>query len=318
VTEVDAFEEHRRHLFGVAYRMLGSVSEAEDLVQEAYLRWDRAQAAEVRSVRSYLTAIVTRLAIDRLRSAQRRREEYVGPWLPEPLVAEDDPAATAELSESLTVAFLVLLERLNPVERAVFLLHDVFGYDYAEVADVVGRGVNNCRQIARRSRAHLCEGRPPRYRAAPEEEQRLVQAFTAAATGDDVQGLLSVLADDVVFWSDGGAAHRAARQPVVGPHRVSRLVLNLVQRLPERVELRFLRANGEPTLLVSTAEGPHLTLGFEVSGGRIRALHSMVNPDKLRHLARAERSPGQGQRLQPADGEAGAVADRPDDPDGPG
>jgi RNA polymerase sigma-70 factor, ECF subfamily len=285
MTMVDEFEEHRRHLFGVAYRMLGSVSEAEDVVQDTWLRWRAASADEVRSPRSYLTTVATRLAIDRLRSAQRRREEYVGPWLPEPLVTDDDPAAEAELADSLSMAFLLVLERLNPVERAVLLLHDVFGYDYDEVAGIVERTPTNCRQIASRARGHLTGERPVRPHPPPEDEQRLAFAFAAAAGSGDLATLEGLLAEDVVLWSDGGPARRAARRPVVGRDRVARFIANLSHRLPEAGTMEFVHLNGEPAVIVRTEQGPFLTMGVEIEDGVIRAIHSIVNPDKLRHLA---------------------------------
>ena len=281
---VEDFEEHRRHLFGVAYRMLGSVTEAEDVVQDTWLRW-RAAADAVRSPRSYLTTVATRLAIDRLRSAQRRREEYVGPWLPEPLVTDDDPATTAELAESLSVAFLLVLERLNPVERAVLLLHDVFGYDYDEVAEIVDRTPTNCRQIASRARGHLTGERPVRPRPAQEDEQRLAFAFAAAAGSGDLAALEGLLAEDVVLWSDGGPARRAARRPVVGRDRVTRLLGNLSHRLPAAEAVDFVHLNGAPALVLGTAAGPEMTVAMDIGDGVITALHLVINPDKLRHLA---------------------------------
>jgi RNA polymerase sigma-70 factor (ECF subfamily) len=282
---VDEFEEHRRHLFGVAYRMLGSVSEAEDVVQDTWLRWRQAPAADVRSPRSYLTTVATRLAIDRLRSAQRRREEYVGPWLPEPLVTDDDPAATAELADSLSMAFLLVLERLNPVERAVLLLHDVFGYDYEEVADIVERTPANCRQIGSRARGHLTGERPVRPRPHQDDEQRLAFAFAAAAGSGDLATLEGLLAEDVVLWSDGGPARRAARRPVVGRDRVARFVANLSHRLPYELTFEYLHLNGEPAVIVRTPAGPFLTMSVELGDGVISAIHTVINPDKLRHLA---------------------------------
>ena len=282
---VDEFEQHRRHLFGVAYRMLGSVSEAEDVVQDTWLRWRAAPADEVRSPRSYLTTVATRLAIDRLRSAQRRREEYVGPWLPEPLVTDDDPAAEAELADSLSMAFLLVLERLNPVERAVLLLHDVFGYDYDEVGEIVERTPTNCRQIASRARAHLTGERPVRPKLAQEDEQRLAFAFAAAAGSGDLATLEELLAEDVVLWSDGGAARRAARRPVVGRDRVARFLANLSHRLPQQGTMEFVHLNGDPALVLHGTEGPELTLSIETDGSVVRAIHTVINPDKLRHLA---------------------------------
>ena len=283
---VDTFPAHREHLFGVAYRMLGSVVDAEDVVQEAFLRWSAVDGARIRSPRAYLTTVTTRLAIDRLRSAQHRRESYVGPWLPEPLVAEGNgPAEVTVLADSLTTAFLVLLERLDPVERAVFLLHDVFGYPFDEVAGVVERPASTCRQIASRARSRLADERRARFAPTPAEEQRLVLAFSMAATVGDLDGLLGVLAEDVVLWSDGGATHHAARRPVVGAGRVARFVANVSARLPADGTLRMVRLNGDPGLVVTTPAGPHLALSLELGATGIRAIHAVVNPDKLQHLA---------------------------------
>ena len=281
-----AFSEHRGHVFGVAYRMLGSVAEAEDVVQEAYLRWVGAGRDEVRSPAAWLTTVTTRLCLDHLRSARARREAYVGPWLPEPLLTDEgDPALAAERSDSLTTAFLVLLERLNPLERAVFLLHDVFGYGFEEVGEIVERPASSCRQVASRARVRVAPDRRPRYRADPEEEQRLVLAFLQAASAGDVDGLVSVLAEDVVLWTDGGADRHAARRPVVGAARVARFAANLAQRVPPGATMRAARIGGEPGVVVTTPEGPHLTLAFELGPDGIRRLHSVVNPDKLAHLA---------------------------------
>lgn len=283
------FAEHRDHVFGVAYRMLGSVVEAEDVVQEAYLRWTAADRAEVRSPGAYLTTVATRLSLDRLRSAQVRRETYVGPWLPEPLLTEhgtwDDPTVAAELSDSLSTAFLVLLERLNPLQRAVFLLHDVFRYGYDEIATIVERPASSCRQEASRARARISPELPPRVPAGSVEEQRLVLAFARAATAGDLDGLIAVLAEDVTLWSDGGADHHAARRPVVGQDRVARFVANLARRTPPDASFELVRIGGDPAILVTGEDGPQLTVSFAVTPHGIAQLHAMVNPDKLRHLA---------------------------------
>ncbi len=282
------FAEHRDHVFGVAYRMLGSVVEAEDVVQEAYLRWSAAERDEVRSPGAYLTTVTTRLSLDRLRSAQARRETYVGPWLPEPLLTEhgawEDPTAAAELSDSLSTAFLVLLERLNPLQRAVFLLHDVFRYGYDEIATIVDRPASSCRQEASRARARISPDLPPRAPAGSVEEQRLVLAFAQAATVGDLDGLIEVLAEDVTLWSDGGAEHHAARRPVVGQDRVARFVANLARRTPPDATFELVRIGGDPALLVGGDDGPQLTLCFAVTPLGIAQLHAVVNPDKLRHL----------------------------------
>jgi RNA polymerase sigma-70 factor (ECF subfamily) len=283
--EVQAgFVEHRAQLFGVAYRMLGRVSEAEDVVQEAYLRWAGAATDELRRPAAWLTTVTTRLCLDRLRSAQARREAYVGPWLPEPLLTDDDPAAAAELADSLTTAFLMLLERLNPLERAVFLLHDVFGYGFEEVGEIVERPASSCRQVASRAREKVAPERRRRYEADPQEEQRLVAAFLQACAAGDVDDLVSLLADDVVLWSDGGPTRHAARRPVLGPARVARFCANVAQRIPPGAALRLVRIGGDPAILVTTPDGPYVTLAFELGPEGIRRLHSVSNPDKLTHL----------------------------------
>lgn len=282
----DAFHhEHRAHVFAVAYRMLGSVTEAEDVVQDTWLRWSAVDRDTVRTPSAWLTTVATRLCLDRLRSARARREAYVGPWLPEPLVTgDDDPAAAAELADSLTMAFLVVLERLNPVERAVFLLHDVFGYPFADVAGMVDRPASSCRQVASRARAKVAPDRHPQHRPTPEDEQRLVLAFARAATVGDLDALVEVLTDDIEVWSDGGREHHAARRPVVGPARAARFLANLSRRLPPDAGMVAARLNGSPGFVISTDSGPMLALVLEVTTGGIRRVHAVVNPVKLAHL----------------------------------
>jgi RNA polymerase sigma-70 factor (ECF subfamily) len=285
--DVADFVEHRDHLFGVAYRMLGSVAEAEDVVQEAYLRWAGADRSEVERPVAWLTTVTTRLCLDRLRSAQVRRESYVGPWLPEPLLTDDDavPEAAAELSDSLTTAFLVLLERLNPLERAVFLLHDVFGYGFEEIAAVVERPVASCRQVASRARRAVAPERRTRYTVAPDEERRLIGTFLQASGSGDIDGLLALLAEDVELWSDGGARRHAARHPIIGPARVARFCANIGRRAVPRASVRFVRIGGDPgVVFTDDVDGSKMTVAFELSAGGIRRLHLVVNPDKLAHV----------------------------------
>jgi len=279
------FMEHRRHLFGVAYRMLGSVVEAEDVVQDAYLRWAATPRADIRCPVAWLTTVTTRLCLDRLRSARAQREAYVGPWLPEPLVTNDnDPAVTAELSDSLTTAFLVLLERLNPLERAAFLLHDVFGYRFEEIGEIVERPPATCRQAASRARSLVTSERRGRFEADPDREGHLILAFLEAAGAGDVDTLVSLLARDVVVWSDGGSRRHAARRPVVGPARVARYCANLAKRMPAEATMRMLRIGADPGILVVTPTGPFLTVAFDVGPEGIRSIHVVVNPEKLTHL----------------------------------
>ena len=233
MARIEDFERHRSLLFSIAYRMLGSVADAEDVVQEAYLRWQQAPEAEVRSPRSYLSTVVTRLSIDRLRSARARREEYVGPWLPEPLVSEraEEVAVLDELGESLSTAFLVVLESLNPVERAVFLLREVFDYDYEEISRILGKSEDNCRQIAHRARQSVA-ARRPRFERSPEQEERLSRQFLEACMSGDMEGLISLLSEDVTLWSDGGGKVAAAPYPIYGPERVARFLLGVLRTVP--------------------------------------------------------------------------------------
>lgn len=274
------FDRHRPLLFSIAYRMLGSVMDAEDVVQEAFVRWRRASAAEVRSPKAYLSAVVTRLCIDELRSAKIRREEYVGPWLPEPLPTEPAPDAAA-LDGSLSMAFLVLLESLNPTERAVFLLREVFEYDYDEISRLVDKSEANCRQIARRARQSVA-ARRPRFERSPEQEERLAQRFVEACTSGDLEDLLELLSDDITVWSDGGGKVTAARHPIHGPDRVARFFLGLVSKAPPAFVARLARINGGPGIIGYVDGHPLNVLTFDVADGRIRAIRIVLNPEKLR------------------------------------
>ena len=292
----DDFERERRRLFSIAYRMLGSVAEAEDVVQDAWLRFDaQDDAAAIHNPAAWLTTVTTRLAIDRLRSARHRREVYVGPWLPEPLVESDptaDPALHAELADSLSIAFLVLLERLDPVERAAFLLREVFGSTYDDVAEAVDRSVPATRQIVHRAKERLDPDRPVRFEAEPADEQRLLDGFLEAAIGGDLERFRSVLHEDAIAWSDGGANQRAARYPVVGAERIALFFKGIAKKgfeLGVSIDIDRVRVNGAPGLTIHLDRELYLTAGFDLapddSGDvRIAAIHSVLNPDKLRHL----------------------------------
>ena len=286
----EAFEALRPMLFSIAYRMLSSVTAAEDLVQDSYLRYRRALAdgAVVESPKAYLSAVVTRLAIDELQSARAQRETYVGEWLPEPLLTDEgglDPQEVAERSDSLSMAFLVLLERLNPVERAVFLLHDVFGYDFAEIAAVVGKSETNCRQIARRARRAIEKDRP-RFVASTAEGDRLADRFFAAVTDGDVESLLELLAADAVVYGDGGGKVPQWGVPIVGVQRVARLLAGVGRRmvaLGGRLERR--RVNGQPGALVRDPDGRLVNVFvIDVVDGGVQTVRSVINPEKLGHL----------------------------------
>jgi RNA polymerase sigma-70 factor (ECF subfamily) len=275
--------------FGIAYRMLGSVSEAEDAVQEALLRLHRvlADGRRIESPRAYLATLVTRLCIDQLRSARVRRERYVGEWLPEPLLAvEDDPARHAEMADSLSLAFLVLLERLSPEQRAAFLLREVFDYPYAEVARIVDTSEANARQLVARARRHVEAGRP-RYEPSAELRDELARRFLAAVQEGDLAGLEAVLAEDVVLHGDGGGKVAALARPVQGRERVARTLLAWA-RAGARMggaTLRPVVVNGQPGALGLDADGRLINvLALEVTGGRVQGVSSVVNPDKLGHL----------------------------------
>ncbi|MEL7206686.1 MAG: RNA polymerase sigma factor SigJ [Actinomycetota bacterium] len=281
---VATFEAERSRLFDVAYRLLGSVADSEDVVQEAYLRWADQAGRPIDNPAAFLTTVVSRLALDRLRSARHRREQYVGPWLPEP-VATTGPDDDVVLAESLTIGFLAVLERLGPVERAVFVLHDVFALPFAEVAGIVDRSEANCRQIARRARERVrAEGPGARPRPAPSGHQGLIDAFLDAVVSGDVARLEQLLAEDVVHVSDGGADHHAARRPVVGRDRVARLFVNLAKRTPERAGVELLHLNGEPSVMVTVEGRPFVTITLGVTDGLITNIWAVINPDKIAHL----------------------------------
>jgi RNA polymerase sigma-70 factor, ECF subfamily len=287
--EGDAYRELRPLLFSIAYRMVGSASEAEDLVQEAFLRLHRAvqDGAEVASAKAYLSAVTTRLAIDHLRSARVRRERYVGAWLPEPLVTgeEPDPAGHAETADSLSLAFLALLERLSPVQRAVFLLHDVFGYGYAEIAGTLGRTEESCRQTAARARRHVEAGRP-RFEASRRQREELARRFFAAVEQGNTEGLVGMLAADAVLYGDGGGKAPALTAPLHGAERVARFLTGLARRgQAAGIRMRPSGINGQPGLLTLDPDGRLLgVLALDIADGRVQTVRSIVNPDKLRHL----------------------------------
>lgn len=285
--KTEEFDRHRPLLFSVAYRMLGSVADAEDVLQEAYLRWQRMADEEVRSPRAYLSTVVTRLSIDQLRSARVRREEYVGAWLPEPLLTEGEGAAVVEaaiLEESLSMAFLVLLESLTPTERAVFLLREIFDYDYAEVSRLVGKSEDNCRQISRRARQSVA-ARRPRFESSPEQEERLMGSFLEACASGDMDALVSLLSEDVIVWSDGGGKVRAALQPIHGAQKATRFFSGILEKAPPGLTYRRASVNGRPGAVVYFADGsPQSVVTLDVEEGSIRAIHIVVNPEKLANI----------------------------------
>lgn len=280
-------EPHRRHLTGLAYRMLGSVSEAQDIVQEAFLRWHEADRAGVENPRAFLATTVTRLCLDQLKSARARRETYVGPWLPEPVVDADalTPEDAAEFAQDLSVAFLLALERLSPLERAAFLLHDVFDAEFAEVGKMLGRSEEACRQLAARARRHVRQERR-RFAAPPEAVARLFACFEAAVQSGDLARLAGMLTEDAVLLSDGGGKVPAALNPILGAGRVARFILGVARKLGgfSLADARPASINGLPGLVLRPREGELRTAAFEIDGDRIAAIYLVANPEKLRHL----------------------------------
>jgi RNA polymerase sigma-70 factor (TIGR02957 family) len=283
----DLYSELRPRAFAIAYQMLSSVSEAEDVVQEAFLRMHLTLQRDERitSPRAYIATLVTRLAIDQLRSARMRRERYVGEWLPEPLVTDPTPAEHAETADSLSLAFLVLLESLSPRQRAAFLLREVFDYPYAEVAEIIGTDVDSTRHLVARARAHVQERRP-RYHASRRQREELAGRFFAAAEQGDLQALEALLAQDVALHGDGGGKVPALARPVNGRERVARTLsagMSAFARFGLRIQVT--EVNGQPGAMVFDAQDRlAAVIGLDITDGQIQAIHSIANPDKLRHL----------------------------------
>ena len=281
-----SFDQYRGLLFSVAYRMLGTVDDAEDMLQETFIRWQEASDEEIRSPRAFLVTIISRLCINHLQSARIQREEYVGQWLPEPLVTGggSDPLGLIHVDETLSMAFLVLLERLTPIERAVFLLREVFEYEYRDVAAVVGQTEANCRQILSRARQHVGAMRP-RFQPSPETHTRLLDSFLEAVRTGSLEGLLSLLSKDVVLYTDGGGRALAVPNAVHGADRVARgILIGLKKLVPKDLARRITEVNGKPAV-VSWRDGkPFSVLTLEVSEGRVTGIYVITNPEKLSHL----------------------------------
>jgi RNA polymerase sigma-70 factor, ECF subfamily len=282
-----AFEQHRSRLFGVAYRMLGSRADAEDVLQEAYLRWHRASVDEIRSPEAWLVTATTRLCIDRLRLAREAREVYVGPWLPEPLVSEASPPADAQLdvASSLSIAFLVVLERLAPEERAAFLLHEVFDSDYGEIAQILGKSEAACRQIVSRARKRVRKNRP-RMEVSETARRAVLDRFVSAVQTQDKQALLALFAETATWTSDGGGKARAALKVVRGRERVVRFVLGVLGRHLDKFNFAPVTVNNEAGLAIHATDGALFSvLSARTDGARILEIFTVLNPDKLPYLA---------------------------------
>lgn len=282
----DVFEGQRERLRSLAYRMLGTPDDADDAVQDTWLRWDAADRAAIDNPAAWLTTVTSRICIDRLRSARHRRETYVGSWLPEPLtIVDDDPSDAVAVSESLTLGFLDILERLAPVERAVFLLHEVFETPFAEIAETVDRSEAATRQIAKRARDRVRAERTRGTAPPPERARELADAFLGAMLLGDVDGLLAQLTDDVVHVADGGPNQRAARRRVVGPDRVARLFLNLASRADETYGMEAVRVNGQPGFLVRRHGAPYMAWVPTFRNDKVCAIHAVLAPEKLARFA---------------------------------
>ncbi len=289
VSTADVYQRLRPLMFAIAYRMIGSVSEAEDIVQEAFLRYHRA-ASGIESPKAFLSAVTTRLCIDYLRSARASREAYIGEWLPEPLLTDrtggpSGPAELAEQADSLSMAFLLLLERLSPVERAVFLLHDVFGYGYDEVAGIVGKSEGNCRQLALRARRHVAESKP-RFEASRVKARGLAARFFAAVGDGDMDGLVRLLAADVVMQGDSGGGRPSWPRPIAGRDHVGRLLAGLIEQIRQvGVVIRPAEINGQPGGMFLDPAGRLINVFvLDIADGQIQTIRSVINPGKLRHI----------------------------------
>jgi RNA polymerase sigma-70 factor, ECF subfamily len=287
------FDQYRSLLFSIAYRMLGSVADAEDMLQETFIRWQQAANDNIDSPRAFLVTIVSRLCINHLQSARVQREEYVGQWLPEPIVTDpgSDPLAIIKVDESLSMAFLVLLERLTPVERAVFLLREVFEYEYSEIAAVLGQSEVNCRQILRRARQHVSAMRP-RFKVSSKKQNDLLQRFLEAMGTGDMEGLVALLSSDVVLHSDGGGKAIAVPNLIHGADNVARGILGGFRKLlPKTLVRRLARINGEPGVVSYLDGKPYSVFTLDAVDGRVRAIYILTNPEKLSHLAELPANP---------------------------
>lgn len=290
---VELFDRHRSLLFGVAYRMLGNAADAEDMLQETFLRWQRLSPVEIESPRAMLVTIITRLCINHLQSARVMREEYFGQWLPEPLLTapSENPLLSVEMDESLSLAFLLLLERLTPVERAALLLRDVFDYAYSEISSILGQTETNCRQILRRARQRVKEENR-RFEASQEQRAELLRRFSEASGKGDIEGLVALLAKEAVFYSDGGGKAPALPKPIYGARNIARGILEGLRRLvPRNLVRRFVEINGQPGIVSYVDGRPFSVFSLDVSEDLIAAIYVVTNPEKLKRLPQLEALP---------------------------
>ncbi len=286
---VESFESYRTYLFAIAYRMLGSAMDAEDMVQETYLRYQATPPETIQSLKAFLTTIITRLCMDQLQLARRKREQYLGPWLPEPLITADAPELAkveerVDTEESISLAFLILLEQLQPIERAVFLLREVFEYDYAEIASFLGKSEVACRQWFSRAKKHLGDHRP-RFPASPDTHRQLLTGFLQAAQAGEMPALMNVLAEDVTLWVDsGGKVKGAATHPIHGRDAVARFSLGTRRFLPEGARVELAVVNGQLAVIFRAGDRAYLVLAIEVEAQRIQTIRIIANPEKLARI----------------------------------
>ncbi|MDQ3064251.1 MAG: RNA polymerase sigma factor SigJ [Acidobacteriota bacterium] len=282
-SRVEIFKQHRQRLFGIGYRMLGTRDDAEDVVQEAYLRWHKADAENIESPEAWLVTVVTRLAVDRLRGLRKEREAYIGPWLPEPLFGRTiyTPEEQLELASNLSIAFMALLERLSPTERAAFLLRDVFDCSYAEIARIVRKNEAACRQLIHRARNRVRRDKP-RFEATEDDRRRLIEKFLAAVNAGDETTLLSLFAEDATMTSDGGGRVVAARKVILGRNKIARLYYHLGLKTKGLLDVRIAPINGELGIVTTVFGQPFAATVFEIEDEKIRAVYQVMNPEKLK------------------------------------
>ncbi|HUD66928.1 MAG TPA: RNA polymerase sigma-70 factor [Candidatus Sulfotelmatobacter sp.] len=286
IGHLEAFEQYRPLLFALAYRMVGSATDAEDLLQETFIRWQQTSQTAIESPRAFLVTILTRKCINHIQSARVKREKYFGQWLPEPLVTgpRHNPFVSFAISESLSLAFLLLLERLTPVERAVLLLREAFDYEYSEIASILDQSESSCRQILRRARQHIKQDRA-RFDASREQQQELLRKFSEASSQGDLQGLLALLSRDAVFYSDGGGKAPALPKPIHGAEHVARGILEGIRRLvPKNLVRRFVEINGQPGIVTFLEDRPFSVFTLDVADGLVSRIYVITNPEKLKRL----------------------------------
>lgn len=281
--EWELFETHRSYLFAIAYRMLGSVMEAEDMVQETYLRLDRSRPEEIRAPKAYLAKIVTRLCLDQLKSAAAQREEYIGPWLPEPLMTQSLPEVVAVHRDSLSTAYLFMLEYLSPEERAVYILREAFEFDYRSVADVLQKEEPACRKLFSRAKKRL-GNLPQSSPMKREEKEGLVVRFLEAWYAQDVDRMVTLLAEDIVQYSDGGGKAHSVKRPIHGHDHVTRFLISIMRMAPENLGLQFVEANGDICLIATRNDEVFIAYQFEFGEGVVKKIFAVLNPDKLKNL----------------------------------